>query len=67
MLMWALTLASVFVCYFLSLRYKARKKIFLIFSGILIVAIMGSRYFINGFTDEITYNYEYHNKYSGKN
>ena len=67
MLMWALTLASVFVCYFLSLRYKARKKIFLIFSGILIVVLIIVRYFICKPIYEISTTHDSHNKYSGKN
>ena len=59
MLMWLLTLAGVFACYFISEKQKNPRKFFLISAGILIVLIMGSRYFINGFTDEITYNYLY--------
>ena len=54
-----LTIASVFFSYFVSMKSANRKKAFLVLSGIFIVLIMGSRYFINGFTDEVSYNYEY--------
>ena len=57
--MWTLTIAGVLGSYFVTKRYKNSKKAFLLLAGILIVAIMGSRYFINSFTDEITYNYKY--------
>lgn len=57
--MWLLTLVGVFACYFLSEKSKNPRKFFLISAGIVIVLILGSRYFINGFTDEITYNYLY--------
>ena len=59
MLMCLLTLAGIFICYFISEKKKNPRKFFLISSGIIIVLILGSRYFINGFTDEVTYNYLY--------
>lgn len=59
MTMWLLTIASVFFSYAVSLKTANRKKTFLILSGILVVLILGSRYFINGFTDEVSYNYEF--------
>lgn len=59
MLMWLLTLAGIFICYFISEKKKNPRKFFLISAGIVIVLILGSRHFINGFTDEITYNYLY--------
>lgn len=54
-----LTLIGIFLSYVLSIRFQNKKKVFLIMSGICIVLIMGSRYFISGFTDESTYNYLY--------
>lgn len=57
--MWSLTIISVLAGYWISKKYHNQKKVFLWLAGIAIVLIMGSRYFINGFTDEITYNYEY--------
>ena len=54
-----LTLCSVLVSYVISFNFKDKKKAFLLLAGILITFILGSRYFINGFTDEITYNYLY--------
>ena len=59
MLIWLLTLAGIFICYFISEKRKNPRKFFLISAGIVIVLVLGSRYFINGFTDEITYNYLY--------
>lgn len=59
MIMWTLTIVSVLGSYWMSRGYRNHKKVFLWLAGIAIVLIMGSRYFINGFTDEITYNYEY--------
>ncbi len=59
MIMWLLAIAGIFVCYFISQKKKNPRKFFLISAGIVIVLIFGSRYFINGFTDEITYNYLY--------
>ena len=59
MTMWLLGIAALFVCYFLSINTKNPRKIFFISAGILLVLIWGSRYFINDFTDEITYNYLY--------
>ncbi len=59
MIMWLLAIAGIFACYFISEKQKNPRKFFLISAGIVIVLIFGSRYFINGFTDEITYNYLY--------
>lgn len=64
MIMWLLAIAGVFCCYFVSQNKKNPRKFFLISAGIVIVLIFGSRYFYNGFTDEITYNYLYQG-YSG--
>ena len=59
MLMWLLALAGIFACYFISEKQKNPRKFFLVSAGIVIVLILGSRYFINGFTDEIAYNQLY--------
>ena len=64
MIMWLLAIVGTFACYFISEKQKNPRKFFLISAGIIIVLIFGSRYFINGFTDEITYNYLYQ-AYSG--
>lgn len=54
-----LTIASIFFSYFVSMKSQNHKRTFLILAGIFVVLIMGSRYFENGFTDEVTYNYVY--------
>ncbi len=59
MITWLLAIVGVFACYFVSQNKKNPRKFFLISAGIVIVLILGSRYFINGFTDEVTYNYLY--------
>ena len=59
MTMWLLGMAALFVCYFLSVNTKNPRKTFFVTAGILLVLIWGSRYFINSFTDEISYNYLY--------
>lgn len=59
MIMWLLAIAGVFACYFISEKKKNPRKFFLISAGIVIVLIFGSRYFVNGFTDESAYNYVY--------
>lgn len=59
MIMWTLTIVGILGCYFGTKKSKNSRKTFLLLAGIIIVLLMGSRYFINGFTDEITYNYKY--------
>lgn len=59
MIMWLLGIAILFVCYFISENTKNPRKTFFVTAGILLVLLWGSRYFINNFTDEITYNYLY--------
>ncbi len=61
-----LLFVAIFVCYTISRRYENSKKIFLITLGVVVVAIFGSRYFINDYPDEGTYNYLYVS-FSGKN
>lgn len=59
MLIWLLTLIGIVIIYLIVKDSKNNKKDFLVLSGIWITLILGSRYFINGFTDEITYSDEY--------
>jgi len=64
MLIYILMLAGIFPLYEISYKFKNPKKFFLIFSAIWIIAVFGSRYYINDFTDEITYN-ELYRTFSG--
>lgn len=60
MLFWLVViLGIVFIYYFVIKKYDRSEKDFLIMAAIWIIAILGSRYFWNGFTDEVTYNFEY--------
>ena len=57
MLIWLLTLAGIFICYFISEKRKNPRKFFLISAGIVIVLILGSRLCMDG--DEAAYNAVY--------
>ncbi len=66
MILWGTTIGLILLSYGVTRKYENSKKAFLWLSGIIIVLVLGSRYFINGFVDEITYNYQYqgYSKYS---